>query len=299
MRKYTDIAGQKFGRWTAIRRVDDDATNGSTCWLFRCDCGTEVTRVASKLISAAIRGAAISCGCYSKALKTRHGQRRVGATSAEYHTWSGMLYRCENPVDPNYKNYGGRGITVCERWHNFIDFFADVGRRPSARHSLDRIDVNGNYEPGNVRWATSREQHRNRRNNHRITYAGETLCVVEWAERLGVSTSVIHRRLKHGWSVERTLTTPLQLQTPGRRKNGTTPRTVTVLQLLADSQADWVGSGEVARRLSISVSQAALLLCSLVRKGRIIRIAPGKYRAASAHVVPELRRGRPPLKRPT
>ncbi len=121
-----------------------------------------------------------------------------------------MVQRCHNPKNHAYSRYGGRGIEVCQRWRDsFVDFMADVGPRPSLAHEIDRIDNEKGYAPGNVRWATSKQQGRNRSTNHRITALGETLCIVEWSERTGLSKETIRQRLKRGWSPERAVTAPL------------------------------------------------------------------------------------------
>jgi hypothetical protein len=115
-----------------------------------------------------------------------------------YSAWASMRKRCNNPKTKNYKHYGGRGIRICERWDSFANFIADMGP-PPAGTSLDRIDVNGNYEPSNCRWATWEQQHNNRRNNRLITIAGRTQGVTKWARELGVSRSVLLKRLALGW----------------------------------------------------------------------------------------------------
>jgi len=117
-----------------------------------------------------------------------------------------MLRRCHNPHCDNYANYGGRGITVCERWLTLEQFLEDMGTRPSSEHSIERRDNDGNYEPSNCYWATPKEQARNRRNNRMLTYNGRTLCVAEWAEELGIVPNRIHNRLQLGWSDEKIIT---------------------------------------------------------------------------------------------
>jgi len=130
----------------------------------------------------------------------------------EYVAWVGMIQRCENRKLPDFPRWGGRGIRVCRRWRkSFAAFLADVGGRPSTLHSLDRYPRrDGNYEPGNVRWATKREQARNTRSNHRVTAHGETLCLVEWSERTGVPDYVIRARLRLGWKPEDAVSRPLR-----------------------------------------------------------------------------------------
>ena len=116
-----------------------------------------------------------------------------------YHSWQGMIGRCEYPHHPDYRNYGGRGISVCPRWRkSFKDFMADMGPRPTKRHTIERIDTNGNYEPANCRWATQKEQQNNRRNNRLLTLNGETLTMAQWAERIGITIYALYQRLERG-----------------------------------------------------------------------------------------------------
>ena len=139
--------------------------------------------------------------------------------------WAGMIERCENPRCASFAHYGARGITVCERWRSsFANFLADMGTPPTTGHTLDRIDNDGNYEPGNVRWATMAEQNRNRRSNRLLTFCGDTMCIVEWGERLGLSGRSIRRRLGRGWSVERALGTPAQQDYNRAQKRRATPQ---------------------------------------------------------------------------
>jgi hypothetical protein len=134
----------------------------------------------------------------------RHGRSRTPI----HRVWSTMVERCTSPKSKKWPLYGGRGIRVCERWLTFENFLADMGERPSAGHTLDRIDTDGHYEPGNVRWATQTEQQRNRRNNRLITFRGETLCLAAWAERVGLSIGTLGFRVRSGWPVERAITEP-------------------------------------------------------------------------------------------
>lgn len=138
-----------------------------------------------------------------------HGEAGHGRETPEWRCWRGMRERCIHPQHRQYSDYGGRGITICDAWlHSYEQFLADVGRKPTPAHSIDRIDVNGNYEPGNVRWSTSGEQQRNTRSNRLETYNGETLCLADWADRTGIRSGTILARLNRGWSVERSLTIP-------------------------------------------------------------------------------------------
>jgi hypothetical protein len=139
-----------------------------------------------------------------------HGHTRNRQRSATHYAWTNMIQRCTNPNRHDYKSYGGRGIQVCQKWRDsFSAFLADVGERPSADHSLDRYpNMNGNYEPGNVRWATKHQQMQNTRGTTLITFRGETHGLNEWARRLGMTHSSIQGRLQRGWSLEKTLTQP-------------------------------------------------------------------------------------------
>jgi len=133
----------------------------------------------------------------------------------EYNSWLAMRNRCGNPKNPFFKYYGGRGIAICDRWNeSFFNFLEDMGRRPTPKHTVDRIDNDGNYEPGNCRWATRKVQQNNRRqnlpNNKLITWQGKTLHQNGWCRLLGFSPSTLYNRLKLGWSIERAMTTPVR-----------------------------------------------------------------------------------------
>lgn len=157
--KKDELIGKRIGRLVVI---SFDRKDGYTSWWkCRCDCGKEKILQQSNIISERT----ISCGCYRDELQTTHGK----SSSCEYKTWANMIARCTNPKEHYYANYGGRGITICDRWKNsFEEFYADMGDRPSGNYSIERLDVNGNYEPSNCVWATSFQQQRNirvQRNN--------------------------------------------------------------------------------------------------------------------------------------
>lgn len=150
--------------------------------------------------------------------KPKHGL----SYTSEYRAWQTMRLRCTEPTNPAYASYGGRGITVCERWLNSpSNFLADMGPKPSPAHELDRYpDNNGNYEPGNCRWATRAENDRNRRSNRLLTFRGETQALAEWCERMKLPRDTVRKRLESGWSVDEALTTPVRPKAP----NGTAAR---------------------------------------------------------------------------
>lgn len=136
----------------------------------------------------------------------KHGAATGGVTK-EYQIWADMKRRCFNPNHPRYDLYGGRGITVCKEWKESFEAWHDyIGPRPTRKHSQDRIDNDGNYEPGNVRWATERQQQRNKRTSRLITFKGKTKTLAEWSIQIGCPVSSLHWRLSNGWSVERSLT---------------------------------------------------------------------------------------------
>lgn len=222
-RNAVDLTGREFGRWTVIRYYDKITykygSRGSTClrWLCRCRCGNEKVVRGNTLTN----GTSVSCRCYQKefqrAAKTIHGHSasvdNAQRGTPEYHAWSHMMQRCFNSACPEYHNYGGRGITVCSRWRIAEHFIADVGARPSPKHSLDRFpDNDGNYEPRNVRWATTKEQMRNQRRNVWVEWKGRRQIVKDWALEMGVNPHTLGERIRRKWTVERAMTTPFNRQ---------------------------------------------------------------------------------------
>lgn len=201
-----DLVGQRFGLLLVLCEAGRNR-HKNALWLARCDCGTERVFVGNNLT----RGGTKSCGCLQRKLagtvKRTHGLSKM----VEHRIWMEMRARCNNPRGESYANYGGRGIQVCERWAQFPNFLADMGERPSPQHSIDRIDNNRGYEPGNCRWATRIEQNNNTRQNRPITYRGEMMTIAEAARRAGsiVTGHQASSRVRSGWSPERAVETPL------------------------------------------------------------------------------------------
>lgn len=201
--KANDLTGRKFGMLIANARSIRKGKNRQSYWECNCDCGSVCTVAHSQLVN----GSTKSCGCLRK-LNARNRFSTHGKSKTRvHHLWSGMLARCNNPNQDNYCRYGARGISVCQRWHQFEAFLADMGEPPPGA-SLDRIDNDGNYEPGNVKWSTKHEQERNKRTNRWIEYNGERHVLADWARLIGIGDTTLRDRLDHGWTIEAALTTP-------------------------------------------------------------------------------------------
>jgi hypothetical protein len=170
-----DMVGRRVGRLTIIARVENNR-GGQARWLSRCDCGGETVSIGAALRNGATR----SCGCLGRervkganALRIKHGCARRGGSTPEYLSWTAMIQRCENPNAEKFPEYGGRGITICDRWRqSFGDFLADMGEKLPGQ-TLDRIEVNGNYEPSNCRWADAVTQANNRRPRRSVNISDE------------------------------------------------------------------------------------------------------------------------------
>lgn len=202
-KRFKDLTGQRFGR-LVVQNYSGQSKNKMFMFDCLCDCGNKKRLRGNHLE----RGEITSCGCFRKTFKMTHGHTAMGHASGTYGSWASMVDRATNPNNKRFKDYLGRGIGVCDRWLSFENFLSDVGGRPNGT-TLERIDNNLGYFPGNVKWATRSEQQRNRRTNHLVTFKGETHCIAEWAELVGLRFSTLFTRLKRGWSEERALTTPV------------------------------------------------------------------------------------------
>lgn len=197
--------GDRFGSLVVIREMEPRVRRGLVRRMIecRCTCGN----VKSILLNSLRHRGQVSCGCLTIKANIERLTKHGLFNNSAYGCWHGMIRRCSSAGDASYKNYGGRGISVCPQWQSFEVFLNDMGPRPSETHSIDRYpDQDGNYEPGNCRWATQKEQMRNTRHNRMITWNGETKCVTEWSEITGLSTGCINYRLKIGLPVDLVLT---------------------------------------------------------------------------------------------
>lgn len=205
-RKFAINPGDVFGRLTVIGAVE----GGVKWWDCRCECGALKTVRRDHLAT----GRVVSCGCYRKSGPMRtHGMSR----STEYGCWHDMKDRCTNPNSSAYKDYGERGICVCPEWvDSFETFYRNMGPRPSPKHSIDRINVNGNYELGNTKWATHLEQAQNTRRSRHLTAFGRTQSLAMWSRETAICDETIRERLKRGWPVEDALSVTPDLRKPHR-----------------------------------------------------------------------------------
>jgi hypothetical protein len=198
MTKMSDLTGKKFGRYTVKQFIGLVGNKPHNHWECICDCGN-IRQVSGGNLKS---GLSKSCGCLQKEkasiANTKHGSSQK--KSKEYTAWTGMRKRCNAQYCEDYKDYGARGITVCERWDSFANFHADMGDCPTG-YSLDRIDVNKGYSPENCRWADAKTQARNKTNTRWITYNGITKALCEWAELSGTKRTMIDKRINRGWSI--------------------------------------------------------------------------------------------------
>lgn len=197
-----DLENKQFGRLIALEYV------GERRWRCKCECGGVAIAVSRNLLN----GNTKSCGCLQREKASKTHRTHGKTNTSEYNIWQTMKARCYVKLNANYANYGGRGIKVCDRWlESFENFLTDMGEKPEGL-SIDRVDVDGDYEPRNCRWASVGEQATNRRNNRYVEYEGRKMTISEWARELGVKPGLIKNRLDSKWSVERAFTTPTRKQ---------------------------------------------------------------------------------------
>lgn len=203
-----DRTGDRYGMLTVIARAEN--YRGNAQWRVQCDCGRVKTYIGQDLARGKVR----SCGCNNPMYATEHGM----ASTPTYRIWVGMRARCRNENHAAYHHYGGRGIKVHKPWdESFSNFFADMGACPPGR-SLDRINNDGDYEPGNCRWATMKEQLNNTRVNRIVEINGRSQTLAQWCDEIGISRSRVQDRMKWGWTVERALTEPVRKTRPTKSR---------------------------------------------------------------------------------
>lgn len=206
-----DYSGQRFGKLLAIRPVGK-AKNRNILWECKCDCGNICVISQSNLINQGKQCSECSQKQRAKSSVT-HGMSKTPT----YKTWCCMIARCENPNDSRYKDWGGRGIKVDQRWKSFENFLADMGVKPEGK-SIDRINNDGDYTKGNCKWSSNKEQSYNRRSNVLLIAQGKTLTLHEWSVITGIDEETIRARVKRGWTHEKALTSPVLHFKPRRIK---------------------------------------------------------------------------------
>jgi len=190
--------GLVVGRWTVV--IQAASRRGQSYWRCRCSCGNE-----KEVAGASLRhGQSASCGCIQKEVTAQRVRRHGRSHSAEYGIWRAIKSRCYNPNTINHSRYGGKGVAVCDRWlDSFENFFADMGPRPSSRHSIERKDGTKGYCQDNCVWATYKQQARNTSSNHLVSWNGQTRTLAEWSETTGIAYSILSYRInKKGWPPE-------------------------------------------------------------------------------------------------
>ena len=220
MGKIKDLIGNKYGKLTVTSNSGDITLNRGAIWTCKCDCGNVVNVNSRNLIT----GSTKSCGCLyvensiiQGTILAKNNTTHGASNTAEYRAWEGIKRRCSNLNNPDYHNYGGRGIKVCDRWldqvNGFINFLADMGLKPSPDHSIDRYpDNDGNYEPSNCRWATPMEQANNTRSNVFYEYKGKQYTGQQISKEFNINIGTFRNRLYNGWSLEKAIETPVNFK---------------------------------------------------------------------------------------
>lgn len=225
MSKLIDITEQKFGRLIVLK-YKGKSKYGHSVWLCKCVCGNKKIINKSSLTS----GGTKSCGCLQKEMVKLYKKEKPNFIHGMSHTtfhnkWCSMIERCYNPNHPAYHNYGGRGIKICEKWLDFINFKEDMyesyleHKKNNDYTSIEREDNNGNYCKENCRWATRAEQSSNRRNSHLITYKKETLSLKEWSKKINIKYNILHSRIfRSKWPIKKALTMPVRTYAKNNNK---------------------------------------------------------------------------------
>lgn len=202
------LAGAVFGRLTVLRRAPN--AGRAVQWVCRCECGGEPIVRARLLVT----GKTQSCGCLRKETTSQARRSHGMSESRTYRIWHHMKRRCTDEKHPKWLHYGGRGITLYQEWHSFERFLEDMGEAPAGA-SIDRINNELGYWPGNCQWATQAQQTRNTRRTRRVEIDGETLCVMDWCARLGVvNAALAYSRINRGWDALKAVTTPVEARRP-------------------------------------------------------------------------------------
>ena len=205
MSRIKDLTGQRFGRLTALHLGENDPKTGKVRWVCQCDCGN-VVQVKS---NALVTGNTTSCGCYNGCCHKKHGETNTRL----FNIWYGIKKRCCLTYCNGYKHYGGRGIKVCNEWLESFETFKEwaLANGYQDNLSIDRIDVNGNYEPSNCRWTTLKQQANNKTDSFFVEYNGVTHTLKEWSEILNINYRTLFSRIRQSkWSIEKAFTTPVR-----------------------------------------------------------------------------------------
>lgn len=194
--------GVKHGNLTVLGRSARISGHGNYYWWCKCDCG----KVIEKL-GFSIGKKALHCGCLTKEKMSNSRRKHGASTTRNYKRWAAIKDRCLNKESKSYKNYGGRGIKICQMWHKYENFLSDMGT-PNVGMTIERINNDGNYEPKNCRWATREDQNNNHRRNVKINFDGRTFNITQWAKIMGLTKAALTHRFNRGWTIERALTEP-------------------------------------------------------------------------------------------
>lgn len=194
-----DLTGMQFGRLTVIKRIPQNGKTKNARWLCHCSCGNTHEASSSPLLAGKIQ----SCKCLARELTIAKSTTHGGSRSTEWNSWQSMRQRCTNSKTAGFEHYGGRGIKVCDRWsHSFAAFLEDMGRKPASNYTLDRIDVNGHYEPDNCRWATQKVQCRNKRATIAVAINGQSMPLASLIDEYGIAPQTVRNRLRRSEATE-------------------------------------------------------------------------------------------------